>query len=419
MTLRGVRMEAHARGARLSEAYDALAETLGSVALAWHANEQASDVQALVHKVAKALGSDDAKAASVEDAASVLLDAVARHESRVARLLASDACGKPSLLARTWPLLVAYPLVSIGITQYVSANWTSIVEQLTQAGATLRGLVIGWVYEPAMRLLDTVRAGQAERRMIISRDSLAADQHSLERMVAELGSDKLKWRDGAIADAVQRVQHGDLTSVMELYERDIRTPLRSLLGGSLIRTVLIQVQKAKVDLEVALSGIDWLLRSQELLIGFVGLAPALALVYLLWTQGVRCVRSLLYGEASVKVQRTVRDARLGAWEALRRVDALVSRGDTAGAKGYGFLLLDVDTLRTSFGTLVPAAARDRAVSSRLEAEIAQDLGVLEAAGQTALLSDRGGADAWAHRQATVDRMWRSWSWLLAMNKLVH
>jgi nuclear control of ATPase protein 2 len=39
------------------------------------------------------------------------------------------------------------------------------------------------------------------------------------------------------------------------------------IRGDLIRALLIQVQKTKVDVELAMSGIDTLLKSQELVFG--------------------------------------------------------------------------------------------------------------------------------------------------------
>ena len=55
--------------------------------------------------------------------------------------------------------------------------------------------------------------------------------------------------------------------------------MRSALTGTLIQTLLIQIQKTKVDVEVALSGIDRLLKSQQLVFGFVGVTPSLIILY--------------------------------------------------------------------------------------------------------------------------------------------
>jgi len=43
---------------------------------------------------------------------------------------------------------------------------------------------------------------------------------------------------------------------------------------------LIQIQKTKVDVEVAMNGIDSILKSQELLFGMVGIAPGMFVSYL-------------------------------------------------------------------------------------------------------------------------------------------
>ena len=41
------------------------------------------------------------------------------------------------------------------------------------------------------------------------------------------------------------------------------------IRGNLVRALLIQVQKTKVDVELAVNGIDALLKSQELVFGYM------------------------------------------------------------------------------------------------------------------------------------------------------
>ena len=72
---------------------------------------------------------------------------------------------------------------------------------------------------------------------------------------------------------------------------------------------------------MALSGIDWLLKSQELLLGAVGLAPALALVYLLYAGLRRSVRWVSGRKLSLHASGIVQ-ARFEAWQALRHADKL-------------------------------------------------------------------------------------------------
>ena len=66
-----------------------------------------------------------------------------------------------------------------------------------------------------------------------------------------------------------QVREGDLTPVLKAYERDLRKPFMGTVRGDLVRALLIQIQKTKVDVEIAMGGIDALLKSQELVFGFV------------------------------------------------------------------------------------------------------------------------------------------------------
>lgn len=65
-------------------------------------------------------------------------------------------------------------------------------------------------------------------------------------MTLSLAKDKLNYTPEQMEALSQQLRLGDLTAVMQIYEDDIRSPLRSAVGGSLLRTLLVQVQKAKV-----------------------------------------------------------------------------------------------------------------------------------------------------------------------------
>ena len=65
-------------------------------------------------------------------------------------------------------------------------------------------------------------------------------------MTLSLAQDKLHYTPEQMAALSQQIRVGDLTPVMQIYEDDIRSPLKSAVGGTLVRTLLVQVQKAKV-----------------------------------------------------------------------------------------------------------------------------------------------------------------------------
>ena len=83
--------------------------------------------------------------------------------------------------------------------------------------------------------------------------------------------DQQSWSDAELRDFSEQIRRGDLTPVLKVYERNVKNPVRR----TLIRSLLIQVQKAKVipdisvelsllltkvDMDYALARIDKLLR---------------------------------------------------------------------------------------------------------------------------------------------------------------
>lgn len=65
-------------------------------------------------------------------------------------------------------------------------------------------------------------------------------------MALSLGRDKLSLNDTQLQQLAEQIRQGDLTPVLRIYEEDIKAPVRTALTGSLVRSLLIQIQKAKV-----------------------------------------------------------------------------------------------------------------------------------------------------------------------------
>lgn len=72
-------------------------------------------------------------------------------------------------------------------------------------------------------------------------------------MTLSLAREKLNYTPEQMAALSQQIRLGDLTTVMQIYEDDIRNPLKSAVGGTLLRTLLVQVQKAKVGVVEVIS----------------------------------------------------------------------------------------------------------------------------------------------------------------------
>jgi nuclear-control-of-ATPase protein 2 len=265
--------------------------------------------------------------------------------------------GRPSRLVRYWlPGLVLF-LSSSTILRVVANRRADIINWMQDLGNTAKDFWFNWVIEPMRKIIGTIRHDENSEIAIMSRDSLKADRESLERMVVDFAKDKPDLAVGApsltesqIEEIRMKVRQGDVTPVLKAYERDLRKPFVGAVRGDLVRALLIQVQKTKVDLEVAMSGIDSLLKSQELVFAMIGLTPGVlvtitAFYYLKSVSGGRKgMRRSQRGARSVRVLRSI-DRILS--EAVPTQNSLLSYKD------HGLLVCEVHVLRNLVHGLLP------------------------------------------------------------------
>ena len=132
-------------------------------------------------------------------------------------------------------------------------------------------------------LFDTFR----RRPAIVTLGDYEAERDSLQRMLNEFKADHHSRNKGnGTADGTigtSAMEDAGMDILMRSYETQLRSPIRSLVGGDLARCVLIQVQKVKTDTQAAMLEIDQILRANELSISLVAAIPAFivagALVY--------------------------------------------------------------------------------------------------------------------------------------------
>ncbi|KAI0413099.1 ATP synthase regulation protein NCA2 [Xylaria grammica] len=271
------------------------------------------------------------------------------------RLVAKN--GRPSRLVRYWLPATALLLSSSTILRIVVNKRQEILDWVRDLGATVRDFWFNWVIEPVRKVVGTIRHDANSEIAIMSRDSLKADRESLERMVVDFALDRSTAATGAssvsetqIAEIRAKVREGDVTPILRAYEKDLRSPFIGTVRGDLVRTLLIQVQKTKVDVEVAMSGIDALLRSQELVFGFVGLTPGI----LVSVSAARYLLGVFGGRRGYAERRKAgRCVRI-----LRNIDRVFSEAaptqtNVLPYKDHGFLICEVHILRQLANKLLP------------------------------------------------------------------
>lgn len=259
--------------------------------------------------------------------------------------------GRPSRIIRYW-LPAGLLLVSSSTILRILVNRKAdIINWVRDIGITVQDFWFNWVVEPVRKIIGTIRHDSSSEIAIMSRDSLKADRESLERMVVDFAMDKpalagvdSPLTEAQVAEIRAKVKEGDVTPVLKAYEKDLRQPFVGAVRGDLVRSLLIQVQKTKVDLEVAISGIDSLLKSQELVFGFVGLTPGI----LVSIAVLSYLRGVLQGNARGVRRRGERVGR--CVRTLRNIDrifseATPSQNNLLSYKDHGLLVTEVHILR--------------------------------------------------------------------------
>ncbi|KAK2606112.1 Nuclear control of ATPase protein 2 [Conoideocrella luteorostrata] len=266
--------------------------------------------------------------------------------------------GRPRRIVRYWLPTVVGVLSSTTILRILVNRQDQIINWITNLGGTIRDFWFNWIVQPTEKVIKTIRHDESSEIAIMSRDSLKADRESLERMVVDFAKDKPHFAvagnttitEAQIADIRSKVAEGDVTPVLRAFEQDLRSPFVGAIRGDLVRSLLIQVQKTKVDLEVAMTGIDSLLKSQELVFGFVGLTPGV-----LVTIGMlQYVLGIFGGRSGLRQDRkSGRAVRI-----LRNIDRILSEArptenNVLSYKDHGLLLCEVHVLRSYASNLMP------------------------------------------------------------------
>ncbi|KAI4102463.1 MAG: hypothetical protein LQ339_004617 [Xanthoria mediterranea] len=264
--------------------------------------------------------------------------------------------GRPSRVVRYWLPAAALLLSSSTLLRIAVNRKAQILTWFSDLGTTTMDFWYNWVVEPVRKLVGTIRHDKDSEIAIMSKESLEGDRASLERMVVDFARDNPSTSSGTplneveIADVRAKVREGDLTPVLRAYEQDLRRPFLGTVRGDLIRALLIQIQKTKVDIEVAVGGIDALLKSQELVFGFVGLTPGVLVCLGLF----RWLGSIVGGSRGRRAQRgNGHRIRL-----LRNIDRILSSSAPSNNgmlsyKDHGMLLCEVHVLRQSAGSVMP------------------------------------------------------------------
>ncbi|KAI8967342.1 ATP synthase regulation protein NCA2-domain-containing protein [Mycotypha africana] len=207
--------------------------------------------------------------------------------------------GIPSTLSRYWiPALLLYYAGDYAI-RYGLDRQDDILHYTREFGKTAYEFLLNWVWEPMVKVYNTIRL-KDQRLSLLSKEGLQSDLDSLERMVVGFATDNLHLAENELSHLALDVREGDLSVLLKEYEREIKNPLKNVITGNLLQTMLIQVQKVKVDVDLAMSALDKLLKSNELNFAFLAVAPSMLLTY----ASASWLKNRLRGRSQQKTNQT-------------------------------------------------------------------------------------------------------------------
>ncbi|KAI9301701.1 ATP synthase regulation protein NCA2-domain-containing protein [Cunninghamella echinulata] len=298
--------------------------------------------------------------------------------------------GIPSRLVRYWLPGITVYIASKQISSYVFNRKDDIISWLETSVETIREFLIHWVWEPTLKVLDTIRVKEENQQFgVSSKEGLRSDLASLERMVVQFAKEHYSLSDQEIVQLGNKVRDGDMSVILRAYENEIKSPLKNAIRGDLIQTLLIQVQKTKVDVDMAMQALDKLLKSNELNFAFLAVAPSMLLTWasISWIKNMYIKRG---GHKMKQIRQPIKDA-------VRRIERLLTldpnHDDELTCESQGALLCELLLLR-NYAQSLPTRNSIR----ELFIEDIRDL-------ETVKLSKQ-------QKVETIQRMYRTWHFLL-------
>lgn len=250
------------------------------------------------------------------------------------------------------------------------------------------------IQQPIEHLVREATTQLKRPEAVVKEADVRVDRDSLHRMLQEFEGDhgdKARQGDGDWGD-VSDEDVRRMALLMAVYESELKRPVSSLVKGNLMRSLLIQIQKLKVDAGTAMLELNSVMRSQELTLALVAALPALVVV--------ASVTSAFYSVLAPTppdFKRMAHSARMQAI-ALERALLLAGKGNVSQEEGEGILLLLTSRLHFKLDKLFTRSGR-MSHARRVEWEMIQeDLDHLEDT-----------VCPLATKLATIQRMMRSYA----------
>ncbi|GFP97594.1 feruloyl coa ortho-hydroxylase 1 [Phtheirospermum japonicum] len=126
------------------------------------------------------------------------------------------------------------------------------------------------VEQPVLAIRDELfETFRKRQKGVMEREEVQLTADSLHRMLLTFSEQTVGKKIPANTSDQEMLE-----IVMARYEKEISHPIQGLMGGELVRGLLIQVQKLKLDIEEAMLELDQILRANEINFAILAALPA-------------------------------------------------------------------------------------------------------------------------------------------------
>ncbi|KAF0985157.1 hypothetical protein FDP41_000196 [Naegleria fowleri] len=191
---------------------------------------------------------------------------------------------KPNHFYRNW---IGYTVgVTTGalVSYYAYKHVNDIVRVSTDAYQSVARFFHNSIAEPLYNIYSIIHYDEHKHKLA-SLEDVELSAKSLERMVLDFVKDthpNISQSD--LVQYAEQAKKGDISVVMETYEKELKSPVTNALFGSLARALLIQVQKQKLAVEQSMVSIDALMKQNELNLELIAAVPGVLLFSFLYYQ---------------------------------------------------------------------------------------------------------------------------------------
>ncbi|XP_074584026.1 protein DGS1, mitochondrial-like [Curcuma longa] len=283
----------------------------------------------------------------IRDATEVIHKNLQRFELYLVGILST--CEKPNKLSIYWLHYtcgaIGLSLCSMWLLRHSSLMGSSDIENwINEAKESAAGFLKDHVEQPLISIRDELfETFRRRHKGVMEAEEVQLTAESLHRMLLAF-CEQTKTKGQKMPDDIPDQQL--LEMVMARYEKEVMHPLQNLLSGELAGAMLIQIQKLKLDLEIAMLELDQILKANEINFAVLAALPAFVLSLLL----LMLVRAWIMQDKGAEGRGRVarRQRRLLLVEVEERLvefQTCMDQGKAEDAQSmYGLMLYTLDLL---------------------------------------------------------------------------